>query len=255
MKTPNYRVPALEKGLDALELLAKSDEPRNLTQIAEALGRTKQEMFRVVTHLTERGFFVRDALGGYRLSTKMFELGSKHSAIHSLIVRALPHMERLTRQLNEPCHLSMVTGDRMLVIARTDCEADVAMTIRVGATYPMHMRNTGKVALAYQSSQRREAYWKNTEESQPTIQKIEAQIKRIQIDGFFIDDSSVTSGIKDYIAPILIGAGQLLAVISISHVVRYGEQPKAGEIRQGIESTAKKIANDFLPKENDPGDG
>jgi hypothetical protein len=71
----------------------------------------------------------------------------------------------------------------------------------------------------------------------------------------FIDDSSVTSGIKDYIAPILIGAGQLLAAISISHVVRYGEEPKAVAIRQGIESNAKKIANDFLPKENDPGDG
>jgi DNA-binding IclR family transcriptional regulator len=250
MTTPNYRVPALEKGLDALELLARSDEPKNLTQLAEALGRSKQEIFRVVTHLTERGYFIRDASDGYRISTKMFELGSRHSSIHSLIVRALPHMERLTRELNEPCHLSIVTGDRMLVIARTDCEADVAMTIRIGASYPMHTRNTGKVALAYQSAERRNVYWKNTDESPSQIQKIEAQIKMIQIDGYLVDDSAVTSGVKDYIAPILIAADQLVAVISISHVVRYSEKTKPEAILCGIESTAKRIAQEFSPKED-----
>ena len=40
-----YRAPALEKGLDVLELLAAETEPMTLTAIVNQLGRSHGELF------------------------------------------------------------------------------------------------------------------------------------------------------------------------------------------------------------------
>ena len=51
-----YRAPALDKGLDILELLATSSSPMTLTAIVNQLGRSHGELFRMVQVLEFRGF-------------------------------------------------------------------------------------------------------------------------------------------------------------------------------------------------------
>lgn len=56
---PGYAVPALEKGLDVLELLATLSAPITPSQIAQRLGRSLQEVYRMVLALERRGYLVR----------------------------------------------------------------------------------------------------------------------------------------------------------------------------------------------------
>src|SRR3546814_3285329 len=56
-----YSAPALEKGLEIIELLAAERRPMSTRAIAERLGRSKGEIFRVVFVLVERGYLRRDA--------------------------------------------------------------------------------------------------------------------------------------------------------------------------------------------------
>src|SRR5687767_12119688 len=51
-----YRAPALEKGLDVLELLAARSEPLSMMQISTELDRSVSELFRMVQVLEFRGF-------------------------------------------------------------------------------------------------------------------------------------------------------------------------------------------------------
>ncbi len=88
----SYRAPALEKGLDILELTAGLSRPIALTAIAEKLGRTKQAILRVVASLCERGYLIRGTSQRYRVSIKLFELGAKHASIQTLVARAMPAM-------------------------------------------------------------------------------------------------------------------------------------------------------------------
>ena len=50
-----YRAPALEKGLDVLELLADSARPLSTIQIGESFGRSRSEIFRMLSVLEDRG--------------------------------------------------------------------------------------------------------------------------------------------------------------------------------------------------------
>ena len=54
-----YSAPALEKGLDILECLATSEEPLTTRALAEQLGRSKNEIFRMVHVLLRRGYLTR----------------------------------------------------------------------------------------------------------------------------------------------------------------------------------------------------
>src|SRR5215831_7001214 len=47
-KTSRYRAPALEKGLDVIELLAAEKSPLNLSAISQRLGRSSGELFRML---------------------------------------------------------------------------------------------------------------------------------------------------------------------------------------------------------------
>lgn len=155
-----YRVPALEKRLDVLELLAGSPQGMTLKEIAHELGRTSQELFRVVHCLAARGYLLRDGAQRLRISTKLFEMGSKHSSTQALVARAMPHMEKFAETTGESCSLLIVVRDRLLVIAEAESAASVRFGLRVGALVELFRSITGRVALAFMSETRRAELWK-----------------------------------------------------------------------------------------------
>ena len=54
-----YRAPALDKGLDILELLAGLDGGLTQAEIAKLLGRTPNEFYRMLDRLVRRGYVTR----------------------------------------------------------------------------------------------------------------------------------------------------------------------------------------------------
>jgi len=243
----SYRAPALEKGLDVLEMMAGVSQPMALTTIAEKLGRTKQELFRVVASLCERGYLIRGASQRYRMSTKLFELGARHASTQAIVARATPHMETLAQSLHESCHLSIVVQNRMLVVARADSDADVAIAVRVGASFTLHQRNSGLVALAYFPDEQRQNYWQQSGESKNRVRQCEQKLAAIRQQGYDLSDSPLAVGVKDCATPIL-GAGvQLLAVLCVSHMLRVDEQATRRDIAKEVVRCANAISHEFGP--------
>lgn len=242
-----YPVPAVDKALDILELLADSSNGLSLTGIADALGRTKQELFRVLVRLQERGYLVRDDAQSYRLSTKLFEIGSQHAGTQSLIAHAMPHMERLARTLRESCHLNIVTQNRMLVVARAEGDADVLLAVRIGATFQLHQRVSGLVGLAWQPEHRRRDYWKLVREPADRVAAAETKLAAIRRLSYAHEDSPIVMGVKDCAAPVLAGGGSLLGVLCVSHLCRKDDSDKHAEIVRAVTDCAARISAEFGP--------
>jgi DNA-binding IclR family transcriptional regulator len=242
-----YSAPAVDKALDILELLGDSSQGMSLTGIADALGRTKQELFRVLVCLQDRGYLVRDEAQVYRLSTKLFEIGSQHASTQTLIARATPHMERLTGELGESCHLNIVVQNRMLVVARVECSADVMLTVRVGATFPLHRRTSGLVALAMLPEHRRQSYWEQSGETLQHIERLEAQLADIRARGYAEADSSVAVGVSDCAAPVTGSGASLLGVLCVSHIRRTDEPADRPDITESVIQCARAISAEFGP--------
>ena len=82
MAKRRYPTPALEKGLDILELFAH--EPAGLTKsdVARRLNRTVSEIFRMLLCLEERGYIGRaEDDDRFRLSLKIFRMAGRKSVV------------------------------------------------------------------------------------------------------------------------------------------------------------------------------
>ena len=72
-ETPTYAAPALEKGLDILELVCRNETPLSQKDIARLLGRSVGELYRMVNCLVDRGYLA-NVDEKYTVTTKLFEL-------------------------------------------------------------------------------------------------------------------------------------------------------------------------------------
>jgi DNA-binding IclR family transcriptional regulator len=126
-----YRAPALEKGLDVLELLSSHGEPLTPSQMSATLGRSVSELFRMIQVLEFRGY-IEQSSGGYRLTNRLFTLGLSQAPIRSLVDVALPIMRDLADQTMQSCHLVVPSGDQIVVIARIEGPGDLGYSVRIG---------------------------------------------------------------------------------------------------------------------------
>jgi DNA-binding IclR family transcriptional regulator len=70
----SYATPALEKGLDILELLAHERDGLTKSEVARGLGRTVSEIFRMLLCLERRGYISQASGDRYVLSLRLFQL-------------------------------------------------------------------------------------------------------------------------------------------------------------------------------------
>lgn len=203
-----YSAPALEKGLDILELLAARGVPLTTSQIAAELDRSVSELFRMVNALEHRGY-VAPAEGGdgYELTNKLFALGMARAPAKSLLEAALPEMRRLTRVIGQSCHLAVAHEDQMVVVARVEAPGNQGYSVRVGYRRLLVESTSGLVLYAFQPENIRADWrarlartvspkaWKAYEERAATA-RTQKYVKA---------DSNVTRHIVDLSAPVMSG--------------------------------------------------
>ena len=126
-----YRAPALEKGLDVLELLSAEGEAMTPSQMSITLGRSVSELFRMIQVLEFRGY-IEQSSDGYRLTNRLFSLGMTQATIRSLVEVAMPAMRVLAFATVQSCHLVVPSEDQIVVIARIESPGDLGYSVRIG---------------------------------------------------------------------------------------------------------------------------
>jgi DNA-binding IclR family transcriptional regulator len=109
---PDYRVPALDKGLDIIELLARANGPMTLARISRKLNKSVNELFRMVRVLERREYIeLPKGQTGYVLTDKVSRLGMAGSDSKTLPDYNLPAMRRIRELEDENAKLRCVVAD------------------------------------------------------------------------------------------------------------------------------------------------
>jgi DNA-binding IclR family transcriptional regulator len=214
-----YRAPALDKGLDILELLAEQKEGLTRAEITKLLGRNASEMYRMLERLVARQYVVRSAAGDrYSLSLKLYALAHRHPPMNRLISEALPLMQRFADAAEQSCHLVVYDRGNLLVIAQVDGPGTWGMSVRLGSRVGLIDTGSGRVMLAFQSNEQREQMLaEHTKvKGEVTIDRdaLEQACERIRAAGFSQKDSQQTFGVTDLTFPIQGPSGQAIAVLT-----------------------------------------
>src|ERR1043165_4660594 len=133
VRASRYRAPALEKGLDVIELLAAEKSPLNLSAISQRLGRSSGELFRMLQVLEFKGFITTAENGaGYVLTNKLFALAMTQAPVRSLVETALPIMRKLVQDIGQSAHIAVASEDQIVVITRIERPGDLGFSVRIG---------------------------------------------------------------------------------------------------------------------------
>ena len=219
---PSYRAPALEKGLDILEALAREEEALPLTALSERLGRSKSEIFRMVQVLETRGYLSRRAgKEGYVLTNKLFRLSLSRPVIRGLVEVALPEMRSLSERSEQSCHLVVSLGTEIVIIARMEAPSPIGLAVRVGMHLPIATTPSGRVLFAFQS-EATQAEWLTRMRAAGFENEKDflARTREIRTHGYEMSESPFIGGVTDLSSPILGPEGTAVATLTMPHIAK-----------------------------------
>jgi DNA-binding IclR family transcriptional regulator len=241
-----YSAPALEKGLAILEALAAAGEPLTTRGIAERLGRSKNEIFRMVFVLLELGYLAREpGTDRLLLTNRLFDLGIRTPRARQLVEVAVPIMEGVSDESGHSAHLVVLSQGETVVVAAAAGGSDLSLTLRLGYRRPAVDATSGLIILAFLPGSLRQRLVAESAAQAGLTSKVDeilATLDEIAIQGYRISDSRDLIGVTDIGCPILRSDGQAIASIVIPYLNRHRRPARHQEVRALLQRACESIS-------------
>ena len=234
---PEYAVPALDKALDILEVLAGRRDGMSQVEIAAAVERSPSQIFRVLSTLERRGYLFRDRQTGlYSLSLRLFDLAHRQEPLRALTTAALGPMRRLADETGQSCNLSVLDVDRVRVVAQAESPGDFGFRVRVGATFSVQDTATGAVLRAFGG------HGVDGTSGGEDVGGAGDVLADIRNRGHLERADAVQPSITDVVFPILGASGGAVAALTVPYVATSYSAVPAERVRQAAARAAAEIS-------------
>lgn len=244
-----YSAPALEKGFNVIELLARAPHGLTATEIAAGLGISISEIFRIIVVMERRQWLSKNPeTDRYVVDPKVLELIFRATPAEELTLSAGHYMRDLSNRLDQSCHLVMPNGLRGLVILRQENPGPTVFMVRLGADLNLVRSCSGQVLLAFGD----DSWVSDVLDSEPALTSKDRatlinRLKLVRSRGFEMRASQRTNGVTDISYPIFGFGGRVVAALTIPFVHRIdGTQTCDEEGARGeLALTSKRISTEL----------
>lgn len=244
----HYSVPALEKGLDVLEFLAKAETPLSLTTIAQSMSRSPGELFRILSCLSGRSWITRiEDSDSYQLSLRLYELANIFPPIKRLTDAALPILSALAHETQQSCHISIAHQGELMVVQEVEGPGTTGVYVRQGSLFGLSTTASGRVLLAFQddaTARRWLAMGKGKMvDRRRGVQDLDAQLRQIRAQGYEEVAGEWLGGVVDLAYPIYGAEGTAQAALAMPYVGIYAHEVGLAEVRKRMQQAAAAITH------------
>ena len=237
-----YRAPALEKGLDVLELLAANGAAMTPSQMSTELGRSVSELFRMIQVLEFRRY-IELTPAGYRLSNRLFTLGMAQAPVKSLTEAALPFMRELSDVTVQSCHLVVQTEEQIVVVARIEGPGDLGYSVRLGYRRNIIDASSGLMFYGCGSEQARTQLHARLVALHGKAKAADYVVRaeHAGTQGYVRRESDFVKGVIDLVAPIM-GADSIIATLITPYIQRTPPVCDVDEALAHLQAAARAIS-------------
>ena len=211
----------LVKGLQLLEMLARSRRPLGVTELARSLGFGKSLTHRLLQGLIDLGYASRvEPEATYAVTVRLWELGA--AVLEHLDIRAvaMPLMSDLLEQTRETVHLSVLDGDEVVYVHKLDSPEPVRAYSEIGGRAPAWCVATGKAMLAWRDPGSLESLSVRLVRHSPHTITDPAtflrEMARIREAGYAGNRGEWREGVSGVAAPVRDAAGNVIAAVGLS---------------------------------------
>ncbi len=244
-----YRAPALDKGLDILELLATQPHGLSRAEIVKEMNRSASEIYRMLERLVARQYVMRSSSGDrYALSLKLFALANMHPPLSRLINQALPVMDDFARKAEQSCHMGVYDRGNVLVSAQINSPSGWNFSVQRGARVGLLDTASGQVLLAFSDQ---DSYQRMRAEHMPvngeadvSEETLSTKLHDIKNSGYLERDSAQSFGVVDISFPVLGPNHAALAVLTCPYIRRIDLHvgPSQEDVRHFLKRAAAALS-------------
>jgi DNA-binding IclR family transcriptional regulator len=242
---PAYSAPALDKGLDILETLCSSNVGLSQVEIAERLGRSVSEIYRMLACLVNRNYIASSG-ETYAITTKLFELAHSNPPTNRLLSEAAPIMQELSSEVAQACHLTVYNDGRQVVVAKVDNPSWVGFSIRVGAFLDVLVSASGRVLLAFQDAGMTELRVREVLRQTPGRDGIDIkkELDAIRERGYESAASMQVKGLHAISFPIFDTRNRALAALTVPYSERLDEPSRktVADVEQALGEASRRLS-------------
>lgn len=248
-------VEALARGLEVIRSFDRLHLKQTISQISERTLLARPTVLRLLITLEELGY-VRELDNRYSLTPKVVDLGMAYISSLGLYGSAKPHMELLSKQVDQTVSLAELDGSDIVYTGRVEVPKIVSVGVTVGARLPSASTALGRVLLADLSPAELEKvltiptmsmFYPRTNF---TVDELRPRLDRVRDQGWAESDEDLQYGVHAIAAPIRGELGTVIAAVGIGvhtsevskEVIREKYLPLLLEATKGIENDWRKCA-------------
>jgi IclR family acetate operon transcriptional repressor len=200
-----------DRVLAVLTELAQHGDGVSLEEMTQAVASPKPTVHRALASLCRFGFAARNGHGRYVLGDEFLRLAFAHHEARPDHLRIAPVLTELARRYGETAHYAVLDGDTVVYRAKVDPPAGaLRLTSTVGGRNPVHSTAVGKLLLSYAlSDEPAVADWigdrpltRRTPHTLTTAEALAADLARIRVAGYAVDDQENEPGIVCVAVPV-----------------------------------------------------
>lgn len=208
MKSGFKRVPAVDKSIEILELLARLKKPLGVSEISKTLCLNKSTVFNIVYTLDDLGMLEKGPDNKFQFGTRLYILGRAAGHTSELIATVHPYLEEINQKTKLSAFLGIRSGLKAVIIDKVDSAFDIKIHSEVGMRLPLLAGAAGRVLLSQLSDEEVDDILVNNELKRFTPnscvnkKKYRKLIEQAHADGIAIDLEEYIEGIRAFAIPI-----------------------------------------------------
>lgn len=225
------RVQSVARATDILLEVARSPLGLTSREITDRLGMTRQGAYHLIHTLTGTGFLTRTDENRYALGLKISTLGAAFSRHLGPDEHLAPYVRALSNITNETAYAAGWQGAEivLLSVARGDNPVQASQVVR-GTAEDGHARASGKLLLAYASSDLRDEYLaahplrKRTSRTTTDRRRLLRELETIRQQGYSVETEEFAEGLCCLAVPLDKGASPFVIGLSVPAMRFYEAQ-------------------------------
>lgn len=231
-----YRAPALDKGLDIIELLAATADGLSQAEIAKALARSPNEIYRMLDRLVRRNYVRRTPEDRYAITLKLFELAHAQPPLHRLVSQATPVLRHFALKAEQAVQMVIQDRNILVVVAQFDSPNYWNVSVRVGSRIGLVNTGSGHVFLAFATPEERTLMLKgqDTGRAKRMPPDLPERLRQVREQGYEAMPSVQTTGVTNLSVPIFGPLGSVIAVLTCPYTQRL-DKPDAPDMQRALD--------------------
>ncbi|WP_194409781.1 IclR family transcriptional regulator domain-containing protein [Microbacterium cremeum] len=214
-------VQSLARGLAVIRAFDGEHSELTLSDVARRAGIPRAAAGRFLRTLERLGY-VRADDRFFALTPRVLELGFSYLSSLSLPEIVQPHLERLSRDVDESVSAAVLDGGDIVYIARVPTRRIMSVRITIGTRFPAYATSMGRVLLAGMPDAALEALLPAsglpslTERTVTDPHELRREVERVREQGWALVDGELEPGLRSVAAPVRGRRGEVVAAVNVS---------------------------------------